>query len=178
MMKLFKSETTPAAASYNGKAQQAVFNFSTGPEQFDFINKFFVNSYVQECEKAINQKSPGDQLLTMELWRDVSPFLETNYMCVITSTDVTGNPLPWLLIIGVALAAIIVWLIVRPLLQSVTDLIWGRPNAEGKTPVPWTILAIGGVAALWLLTGKGTGETKVIPERVPPPGETKQLIAN
>ncbi|MDP2729123.1 MAG: hypothetical protein Q8O55_01415 [Dehalococcoidales bacterium] len=159
-MKLYQQATTDAAKTYQGKAQTAIFTFSTSMEQLDFLNDFFVNKFVGECVKAIQQNSPGDQLLFLQLYRDTSPTLRTNYELHLTATDITGQPLPWVIIIGVALALISYWLVIRPTLKQVSDLIWGPATDGGKRPSPLSnplvIVAIAGTVLVGIALVKGT----------------------
>ena len=160
-MQLYQQGSTPDAATYNGKAETAVFSFSTGPEQIDFVNSFFVNQMVAECENAIQQNSPGDRLLFFQLFRDTSSLLRTDYELHLTSTDITGNALPWALIIVAAIALIAYWLVVRPLLMQVTSLIWGPGTGSGgKPPSPLSnplVLIAGGVGIVAVIAMlKGT----------------------
>lgn len=151
-MQLWQNKITPAYNSYQGQAQECVFTFAVGPEQADFVNNFFVNQYVNECINAIAQESPGDRLLQMKLYRDASPTFQTNYECHLISTDITGDPLPWAAITLVALALIITWLIVRPIVQAITDLIWG-PGGDGGG-FPWGILLIAAIVGMVLVIPK------------------------
>lgn len=157
MLNLYHSYEAPQNKTYQGHVQRATFTFSTGPEQFDFINNFFKDRYIDECVKAVYSQSPADQVLKLEIYRDTSPTWKTPYELVITATDVTGNPLPWLLIIGVALALVIVYFVIRPTLKSVQDLVYGPTSSDGKSTgvnlvsmIPWIV---GGLAA-WLLLGR------------------------
>jgi hypothetical protein len=164
-MVLYKSYATPLNSSYQGKAQKATFSFSSGPEQLDLINEFFVNSYVDECANAVQSKSPTDELLMTRVYRDTSQSWVTNYVVEITATDRTGDPLPWALIIVVALALIATWLIIRPILQAVEDVLYG-PGDGGAgggvtglvSYIPWIIGGIGLILITNLL--RGTGKAK------------------
>lgn len=151
-MQIYKSYRKPLADTYYGKAQTATFTFSLGPEQLDSVNKWFVNQYVNECEKAISRNSPGDHVLTITLFRDTSPTWQTDYQCTIVSSDITGNPLPWLAILAlVAIALVIVWLVVRPVLQSVTDLLYGKDGdkgAGGMGILPIALVVVGAIVLL------------------------------
>lgn len=144
MFSLYRSYTSSLNATYVGKAEEAVFTFSLLPEQLDFINNFFTNLYVDECEKAIAQNSPQDELLIMKLYRDTSPTWQTDYKCYITATDRIGNVLPWALIILASLAVLVYWLIVRPVLNQVTDLLYGPPGKQGFVGmIPWLVVGAG-----------------------------------
>ena len=144
MFTLYKSYTSPLNASYEGMAEEALFTFSLLPEQLDFINNFFTNLYVGECEKAIAQNSPQDELLKMVLYRDTAPTWQTNYKCYITATDRTGNVLPWALIILASLVVLVYWLVVNPMLTQVTNLIYGPPGKQGLVGmIPWFVVGAG-----------------------------------
>ncbi len=160
---LIKEQFTSKADTYQGPAEEAVFSFSTGPEQLDFVNNFFVNQIVAESQQSIAENAPGDELLYLSLYRDTSPTWETKYELHLLATDITGNVLPWLLIIGVALLLIAYWLIVRPLVRQITALVWGTPTpGEGGDPAkkPWEnpvlILALGSAAVIGIAMFKRT----------------------
>jgi len=157
---LYKQASTNMAQTYRGKAETATFTFATGPEQLDFINNFFVNQLVNDCEKSINDAAPGDHLLTLELYRDTSKIMRTDYRLVLTSTDITGNALPWAIIIVGALVVISLFLIAYPVLTGVTNLIWGPPGEEGKRPSalsnPIVILGIGAAVLAGIAIFKDT----------------------
>jgi hypothetical protein len=148
---LYQTHIDPLNQTYEGPAQEAVFFFNVGPEQFDFVNNFFVSQYIGDCKQAVEQESPGDRVLMLHVYRDDSPFWTTDYKLVITATDITGNPLPWASIILIGLAAILAYLFVRPVIQSVTDLLYG-PDGGGGGPtlvsmLPW----IAGAVAVGLI---------------------------
>ncbi|MDP2730332.1 MAG: hypothetical protein Q8O55_07610 [Dehalococcoidales bacterium] len=160
---LIKEEFTSKSFTYQGPAEEAVISFSAGPEQLDFINNFFVNQLVAQSKQAVAGNAPGDELMYLSLYRDTSATWETKYELHLLATDITGNALPWLLIIGVALALIIYWLIVRPVVRQITALVWGTPTpGEGGDPAkkPWEnpvlILALGSAALIGIAMFKGT----------------------
>jgi len=160
-MQLYNEYADPLESSYVGKAQRATFAFSVGPEQFDFINNFFANQYINECRNAVSRESPGDNVLHLQVYRDTSPTWQTDYKLLITATDRTGNPLPWLAIIGLALIAIaIVYFVIRPTLQSVTDLIYGPGGGDGGgdgiSGIPWIGIGIIILAFMMLSKSKKT----------------------
>ena len=153
-MKLYQEYGDPLESSYVGAAQRATFTFSTGPEQLGFMNTWLANQYINDCKNAVIQASPGDSVLHLKVSRDTSPTWQTDYLLEITATDITGNVLPWLAIIAlVAIAIIIVYFVVRPLLKSVQDLIYGPSGGGGDSTslvkmIPWIV---GGVAIVLLL---------------------------
>lgn len=158
-MELYNEYADFLEDSYVGKAQRATFTFSLGPEQCDFINSFFANRYISDCKSALMNESPGDNILHLQVYRDTAPTWTTAYQLVITATDRRASPLPWLAIIGLALVAIaIVYFVVRPLLKSVQDLIYGPSGGGGGggvggssllSMIPWIV---GGVVGVLLLT--------------------------
>jgi len=158
-MVTYSEHIEPLNNTYLGRAQKAVFSFASGPEQLDFVNNFFVNQYINEIKGAIKQESPIDDLLKITVLRDANPTWYTNYIVEITSTDRTGNQLPWTAIAVVAFALIITWLVIRPILQLVTDIIYGPSNGGdgggggggGSTVVTMLPWIIGGVVAIILL---------------------------
>ena len=143
-MRLYSQYTDPLNNTYEGKVQQARFTFALGPEQIDFINQFFANQYINDCQNAVKTESPTDDILILRVYRDTAPTFQTDYILEMTSTDRTGAALPWLSIIGLALIAIaIVYFVIRPALASVRDLVYG-PGGNGPNIVsmlPWIALA-------------------------------------
>jgi hypothetical protein len=146
---LYSQYVATLNSSYTGQAERATFTFSLGPEQVDFINNFFASQYINECINAVETDSPGDHVLILQVYRDTSPTWQTDYKLVITSTDVTGNTLPWVAIIGLALIAIaVVYFVVRPTLEAVTTLLYGSSDGSSGsgtsliTYIPWIIAGI------------------------------------
>lgn len=149
-MQLYSNYVDPLNNTYVGKAERAVFTFSLLPEQLDFINNFFASQYINECKNAVKQQSPTDDVLQLQVYRDTSPVWKTDYQLVITATDRTGNVLPWVAIVGLALISIaVVYFVVRPTLQSVTDLIYGPGGNGGGSGgglvgmLPWIVIGFG-----------------------------------
>jgi len=151
-MALFSDKVTTAGQSYSGPVQEAEFTFSTGPEQLDFVNNFLRNRYLSEMKNAL--LAQGAVLLRLTIYRDTAPTWSTPYRCVatISNPSISTNKIAlgsvvWSAIILTALALIIVYLIVRPSLQAVRDLVWGP--REGR-PFPWNLLVIGGAAVAFI----------------------------
>lgn len=142
-------KTTTAGASYSGPAQVARFTFSVLPEQLSFVNGWLVNNIVSEMVKAA--ETQGVKALRIRLWRDTGPTLSTPYLGELTLSNPASlaqnamlavPQVVILAIIGVALAAIFVWLVVKPILSSVSDTVWRISEAAGS---------LGGLAILALI---------------------------
>ena len=144
---LVYDKTTADGKTFNGKAQTGAFTFTAGPEQIDFVNNWLVNNFVDELQRAAVAK--GEKVLRVKLWRDTGPTWSTPYKGELTVTN-TGTltqaglsqsaalavvPIVGIILVA-GLAAIVYWLIVRPLLGQVTDFIYGPENPDG-TRTPW-----------------------------------------
>lgn len=157
-------KTTVAGSSYSGPAQVATFTFSVLPEQLGFVNNWLVSNVVAKMEAAA--VAEGVKTLRVRLWRDTGPTFSTPYLCELTLSNPTtlaqgaalaAIPAIILAIIGVALAAILVWLVIKPLISSVIDIIYGPPGAGG-TRTPWyqsLLLPAAIIVGIVLLSGKG-----------------------
>jgi hypothetical protein len=142
--------TTVAAADYQGKAKLVPFTFSAMPDQFDFINDWLVNHFLDELQAQATANN-GSQVLKLRLWRDTSPAWETRYRGELELSTPPGFETPFLVtaIVVVALAAIAYYFIVKPLIGEVIDLVYGPVDpGTGKRPaVPWGTIAIVAVVA-------------------------------
>jgi hypothetical protein len=150
---------TPAAASYSGKAKLVKFTFSAYPEQLDFVNDWLVENFLNNLKEEAAANN-GSQVLKLRLWRDTSPTWQTDYKGELELTTPEGFETPFLVaaIIVVALSAIAYYFIIEPLINSVTNLIYGT---SGSSIVPWGAIAIIAVAAVFLvpqLTGGKSGK--------------------
>jgi hypothetical protein len=159
---------TADGGSYSGPAQVALFEWSVLPEQAGSVNTWLVNNLVNKATaEAI---ANGCKVLRVRLWRDTGPTFSTPYLCELTITDPArmaqgaSMEMPQLVILAiitVALAAILVWLIVKPLLRSIEDIIYGPANGDG-TRTPWyqslflPAAVLGGIYLLTQNTGKAT----------------------
>ena len=156
-MELVTETTTEYAKTYSGPAEKCAFTFSTGPEQLDFVFGWVRDRYIESQIDAIHKE--GGRVLSIKIWQDTSPTWTTKYRGEIVA-DVRGeanfhSPFPWLLVIMVGLASVIILFVIKPTIEAVTELIWGREGEDGAKAFPWTWLIIGGVALIALAPRKG-----------------------
>jgi|GEM_PF-3800346 len=145
---------TLEAATYTGNARKVEFTFSAYPEQLDFVNNWLIENFLDNLKKEASAQY-GAKVLELRLWRDTSPTWQTNYKGeLVTSIPEGFSAIPFavLAVIVVALAAIAYWFIVKPLLNQVTDFVYGPPDSDGNRPaVPWGTIALVAVAAMVLV---------------------------
>lgn len=140
---LVLDKPTPAYDTYSGAAQLATFEFAGLPEQLDFVNNWLLDNILDNFQSEIQNR--GGTLLRITLWRDIEPTFKTPYWCEVLSgvpavqpsSRVRIIPFLWQAIIAVALLGIIAWLIIKPVLRSVTDLAWGPPGPGGEREKPF-----------------------------------------
>ena len=149
MMELYLDQKTAHGQSYSGSAERCVFKFQTGPEQLGYLDDWMRQNYVNEVTNEVESK--GGKILQLRLWRDKSPTWTTDYIGEIIA-DVSGefnlqSPFPWTIVVTASLLGIVSYFLIRPTVESVTDLVWGSGSGE----FPWMLLIIGGVAAIALL---------------------------
>lgn len=160
--KLFKDTLTPAAASYQGQAEKCVTTFSTGPEQLAFVDSWLKNNLVSRAVAAVSDQ--GGTTLQVTVYRDAAPTMTTKWKVEITAGfpgyaaeygDEYGLMVgePWVIIIGAIFVALVLYFVVRPVIQSITDLVWG-PRDGSITNIIYNPLVwiVGGVALVVLLS--------------------------
>ncbi len=158
--KLIADSITEYGKTYNGPAEEVVFTFAAGPEQLDFVFNFLRDRYIADQAEALEDQ--GAHLVQVKVWRDISPTWKTLYRVALVA-DVRGesklaSPFPWLAVIGVGLVALVLYFLVKPVIESVTDLFWGREGEDGGVPVGG--LAIAAIVGLALMGGKKTEREK------------------
>lgn len=167
-MRLYLDDVTDYGKSYAGNVEKCVFTFTTGPEQFDFVNNWIRGNYVNEVIRSVEEH--GGKVVRVILYRDAQPTWTTNYKGEILAArpaasmsqgkaQLRFDPFSWSAIIAFALVAIIVFLLIRPVIQSVTKLLWGLKDIL-PPPEDWKWIAIAVVVGLVLLSGGGKGKTK------------------
>lgn len=146
---VWKQETTTYGRTYNGPAEMCTFTFKTGPEQLAFLDNWLRNNLIRNFKAELEKE--GAKLIHTTIYRDIGPIFDTWWKVEVTA-DVSGglaqagarmaSPFPWALIIGFAVAAVIGYFLMRPVIESITDLFWGTPG-DGIGGLPWGLIIIG-----------------------------------
>jgi hypothetical protein len=143
---LKKDTITDAGKTYKGAAQKATFTFSVLNTTLSSVNDWIANRSVNDMIDAF--AAEGSDVLALKVWVGDSSVwrLTVNYKVEITVTKPAGMAqggmaslqLVWwgMAAIVVGVAALAYWLVVRPLLTQVTDLVYGPANTDG-TRIPW-----------------------------------------
>jgi len=168
--KLFKDTLTPAAASYEGKAEKCIATFSTGPEQLDFVDSWLKNNLVSRAVAEV--RNHDGTVLQVTIYRDAAPTMTTKWKVEITAgfpalhtamdgyaaeynMEVGFDPGLWAIIIGAIFVVLALYFVVRPIIQLIVDLVWGPSDRD-----PWDILAnpwiwiLGGIALVVVVSKK------------------------
>ena len=106
------------------------------PDQFDVINQWLVNNLLNNLQ-AEATKNNSSQVLKLRLWRDASPAWETRYRGELELTTPAGFETPFLVtvIIVAALAGLVYYFVVQPLVGQVIDLVYGPVDPDtGERP--------------------------------------------
>jgi len=130
----------PLAQTYVGKASEGTSTFNVFlPDQF-FPSNWVVDKIISTFEEKVSEQ--GESMLALKIYEDKTPTWQTNYRIISTCTD--HSPFPWVIVIPLVLAIILV-VVIRNLVVEIKDIDWG----EIPTPIPWAILAVaGGVGVL------------------------------
>ena len=103
-------------------------------------------------------EAQGGKVYRVTLIRDTSPTWWTDWRGEVVA-DVRGElsgyhqmPFPWMAVLGVAFVALLAYFLIRPTIESVTELIWG----PGGGSFPWPIIVVG----LVMLGGTFTGSRR------------------
>ena len=139
----YTDRVTPYGRLHSGPAEKMTFHFRTGPEQISFTDSWLKDSYVSEMVQAV--EAQGGKVYRVTLIRDTSPTWWTDWRGEVVA-DVRGElsgyhqmPFPWMAVLGVAFVALLAYFLIRPTIESVTELIWGP---GGGSP-PWPIIVVG-----------------------------------
>lgn len=155
---LYDEHTSSIGRNYSGPAEKCICTFSTGPEQTDYVDGWLKNSLVSEAIAKVREQ--GGEVLHLACYRDISPTWKTNWRVEITAMFPTSDKVgvlvggPWAIIIAALFVAVIAYFLIKPVIQSVTELLWGpQDNALAKMGIPMgAVLICGGVLLVLLLT--------------------------
>lgn len=115
---------------YLGSCEECTFEFSAPPEEIPGVN-WMVDRIVESFKKTIK----SERVLYTKVYYDPAEWYRSKWLVVITAH---GSPVPWAVIIPLALALIAV-LIIAWIIHKVSGKWWFGPA---------TIAVAGGVAAL------------------------------
>lgn len=144
---LKKDITTDFGKSYSGPAQTCVYRFQTGPEQISFVDNWVKDRYIKDSINAVQKN--GGQAIRLRLYRDAAPTWVTNWRAEITATVPAGMAQGarmsgfWAAVLILSVVSIVAYLLIKPVIESVTDLVWG-PGESGASlfGIPWVGWAV------------------------------------
>jgi len=133
--KLIYEHEYPLAQTYVGKASEGTSTFNIPlPDQF-FPSSWVVDKIIETFEEKVNEQ--GESMLDLKIYEDTTPTFQTNYIIKSTCTD--HSPFPWVIVIPLVLAIILV-VVIRNLVVETKEIDWSKI----PTPIPWAILALAG----------------------------------
>jgi len=148
--RLIQHTEYPLAKTYNGKAEECIFEFKLYPDQIPgggWLGNKIANTFANEVAKE------NAEMLDLKIYEDTSPVWWTNYRVITTST---ASPVPWALII-VAVLAILFVVALTFLIIEINKIDWGK--LVGGTAVIGIIILASGIV-LVLIGSAGIGVKK------------------
>lgn len=162
-MRLYLDDVTDYGKGYAGNVEKCVFTFSTGPEQFDFVNNWIRGNYVNEVIRSVEEH--GGKVVRVTLYRDAQPTWTTNYKGEILAAMPAGSmgqarlaAIPWPAVLAFAFVAVIAYLLIRPVIQSISTLLWGPGGGTGLASIPWPLIILAVVVIGGMFMGKKRGK--------------------
>ncbi len=169
---LREDHSTELATTYSGPCQVCIVKFVTGPEMPwglpDPVNNWASDHYFDNIKSAVEDN--GGQLLRARLYRDKSPTTHTDWKAEITATVPVGAsqdaPMGqagmsgwWAIVIAAGFVGLLAYFVLRPVIESTSDLVWGP---EGTTPflgLPWVFWLGAGLIVLSMYNTSKRGKS-------------------
>lgn len=144
--KKISDQYTDYGKAFRGTVERCTAHWSALSTGISIIDAWIANQGLSRFETAVTQN--GGKLVRTQFFKsevDYQVVVDVDESAMSTDTTSTGlglRQIPWTLILYIALALILVWLVIKPVIDSVTKFVYGPSGTGGLTSGVMVIIAV------------------------------------